>query len=139
MIDVILVSHGSLANGLRDAAEIIIGEQDHLKVLGLYPGDTLATFTDKLNRTIDTMENPAQVMILADLRNGTPFNAALMMALQRGCIAISGVNLPMMLGVLSSRDELDIKELSELALNLGCDGITYSEDLKKNLKKGGEN
>ncbi len=139
MIDVIVVSHGSLANGLRDATEIIIGEQDHLKVLGLYPGDTLATFTDKVNRIVDTCADPNQVMILADLRNGTPFNAALMIALQRGCVVISGVNLSMMLGVLSSRDEVVMPELCALALKSGCDGIVYSEDLKKKLKKGGEN
>ncbi|MEA4812049.1 MAG: PTS sugar transporter subunit IIA [Anaerolineaceae bacterium] len=136
MIDVILVSHGSLANGLRDATEIIIGEQEHLKVLGLYPGDTLATFTEKLNRIIDTCEDPEQIMILADLRNGTPFNAALMVSLQKGCVCISGMNLPLLLGVLSSRDELDIKGLSALALKLGCDGIVCSDDLKKKLEKG---
>ena len=52
MIELILVSHGSFAAGLREAAEMILGEQEQVSVLGLYQGDSPDSFAQKLEELI---------------------------------------------------------------------------------------
>ena len=53
MINLILISHGAFAAGMREAAEMILGAQEKLAVFGLYPGDTVDTFAEKLEQAID--------------------------------------------------------------------------------------
>ncbi|AOH43524.1 hypothetical protein BEQ56_08565 [Anaerolineaceae bacterium oral taxon 439] len=123
MMHVLLASHGSYASGLREAAEMILGNQEKLYVLGLYPGESLEIFTEKISRVIQETGEAENVLILTDLRNGTPFNAALMSVVKYGSACISGVNLPLLLEVLSTRKECDSAEVVKNAIQSGKDGI----------------
>ncbi|MEL7609682.1 MAG: PTS mannose transporter subunit IIC [Bacillota bacterium] len=126
MIDLILISHGAFSAGAREAAEIIMGEQKNLTVLGLYPGETTEIFAAKLEQAIDAFDSPENVLILSDLNSGTPSNTALMMVLKKGVTSISGFNLPMLLEILSVRDEIGVKEAVEIACNTGKKEIINS-------------
>ena len=97
MINLILISHGAFAAGIREAAEMILGEQECLTVFGLYPGDTAESFSSKLEKAIDDFGDPANTLLLADLPSGTPSNTAMLMVVKRGVHAISGYNLPALL------------------------------------------
>jgi len=130
MVDVIIVSHGAYAAGLREAAEMILGEQERVTVMGLYPGETREYFTDNLERVIDELATPKNTLILADLRSGTPFNASMMMVLKKGVTCVAGVNLTMLLEVLSARDERGIEEMASIAVKAGVEGIIDSDTLK---------
>ena len=133
MIHVLLASHGSYASGLREAAEMILGAQEKFYVLGLYPGESLETFTEKLGHIIQETAEPDNVLILTDLRNGTPFNAALLSVAKYGSTCLSGVNLPLLLEVLSTRKECDIDEVVKNAIQSGKDGII--DNLSLGIKK----
>jgi len=134
MIDLVLISHGAFAAGVREAAEIILGEQRNLTVLGLYPGETMDYFAGKLEKAIDAFESPENVLILSDLPNGTPSNAAMLMVLKKGVSCISGCNLPLVLEVLALRNEVTVKEAVGLACKTGKQGIISSEDILSNKK-----
>ena len=129
MMHVLLASHGSYASGLREAAEMILGNQEKLYVLGLYPGESLEVFTEKISRVIQETGEAENVLILTDLRNGTPFNAALMSVVKYGSACISGVNLPLLLEVLSTRKECGIEEVVKNAIQSGKDGIVDNASL----------
>ena len=94
MINLILISHGAFAAGMREAAEMILGAQEKLAVFGLYPGDTVDTFAEKLEQAIDEFGEADNTLILADLSSGTPSNTAMLMVMKRGVHALSGYNLP---------------------------------------------
>jgi len=126
MIDLILVSHGALAAGLREAAEMILGEQENLTVLGLIPGDSLTSFIDKVEQAVDSCSDPKNVLILSDMPNGTPHNAAMVMALKKHTACISGCNLPVLLDVLTLRDEYTIPETIDMACGTGKESIINS-------------
>jgi PTS system mannose-specific IIA component len=130
LIDLILISHAALAAGMREAAEMILGEQENLSVFGLYPGDTLDYFAAKIEQAIDACGSPENVLILSDLKCGTPDNAAMMMALKKGVTCMTGCNLPLLLDVLSMRDERSVKEIVELASETGKKGITHSVQIQ---------
>ncbi len=135
MIELVLVSHGSFAAGLREAAEMILGEQEHISVLGLYQGDSPDSFAQKLEEVIDEAADSARVLVLSDLQSGTPYNAGMMLALKKGSACIAGTNLPMLLEILSLRDETDMEELLQVCCNTGKSGIVNSADLLANLRR----
>lgn len=130
MVDIILISHGAFAAGLREASEMIMGEQERISVLGLYPGETREYFTSKLEKIVDECPSPKNVLVLADLQSGTPFNAAMVLVLKKGITCITGVNLAMLLEILSARDESGVRELVEIAKNAGTKGIVDSVSLQ---------
>lgn len=123
MINLILISHGSYAAGLREAAEMILGEQENLEVFGVFPGDTVDIFSEKLEKAIENFNDPAHTLILADLPGGTPSNTAMMMVLKHKVHALVGTNLPMLIDVLSMRSDMEMDELKEEALTAAKNGI----------------
>lgn len=129
MIELILVSHGSFAAGLREASEMILGEQEKVSVIGLYQGDSPESFSQKIEQVIDEAEDSKNILILSDLQTGTPYNAGMVMALKRGAACIAGTNLPLLLEILSLRDEMDMEELLQVACRTGKAGIVNSTDL----------
>ena len=133
MIDLILISHGSLAAGMREAAEMILGEQDNLIVLGLYPGDTVDSFAEKLEKAVEALNGPENVLVLSDIPSGTPSNTANRMVLKKGLRYLSGCNLSMVLEIIASRRDADMEELVMLALASARDGIIDSKKLLENL------
>ncbi len=135
MIELILVSHGSFAAGLREASEMILGEQEKVSVIGLYQGDSPDSFAQKIETVIDEAEDSKNVLILSDLQTGTPYNAGMVMALKRGSACIAGTNLPMLLEILSLRDEMNMEELLQVACKTGKTGIVNSTDLLANYNR----
>ncbi len=131
MTNLILISHGALAAGMREAAEMILGEQEQMAVFGLYPGDTGDSFSEKLEQAIDQFGEPGNTLILADLPSGTPSNASMLMVLKRGVHALSGCNLPALLEILTLRAEVGMEELLAAACEAGKLGIVSADDIIK--------
>ena len=133
MVNVVLVSHGSMAAGMREAAEMILGEQENLEVFGVYPGDTIETFSDKLDKLIGLFSDPANILILSDLAFGTPSNVTGMMVLKYHVRAVTGCNLPMLIEVLDRREDATVEELVGIAMEAGAKNIV---DVSKKLFGG---
>lgn len=129
MINLILVSHGSLAAGMREAAEMILGEQEQLEVFGVFPGDTMESFSEKIEKAIRVFGDPDSTLILSDLPCGTPSNTAMMMVLKHHVHALSGCNLPMLVEVLAMRTEVGMEELLKTACASGKAGIISAEEI----------
>ena len=111
MINLILISHGAFAAGVREAAEMILGPQENLEVFGLYPGD------------------PDHTLILADLPSGTPSNTAMLMVMKHHVHALSGYNLPALLELLTLREEMEAGELIAAATEAGREGFVNAEQV----------
>lgn len=135
MIELILVSHGSFAAGLREAAEMILGEQEQVSVLGLYQGESPDSFSQKLEQVIDEAGDCKNVLVLSDLQSGTPYNAGMVMVLKKGCACIAGTNLPLLLEILSLRDEMGMEDLLQAVCSTGKSGIVNSSELLANYKR----
>lgn len=125
MTDIILATHGSLANGLKEAAETIMGPIDHIACFHLTMDKSIDVFTEEILQALD--ESEENVIVFTDLLGASPFNATargISEFLNKNIVCITGVNLPMVLECVMKRDEWDVYPLSEYLLTLGKDGIT---------------
>ena len=117
MIYIILASHGDLAHGILNSAEVIAGPQKNITSFVLNPGDSIDEFSQKLRHEIKTHStNGDHVLVLTDLFGGSPTNSviAAMQDLKFNCFA--GMILPMVL---------------EAALDREQSNLSYSEYLQK--------
>jgi|YelNatPaOPRAMG01_1025707.scaffolds.fasta_scaffold193206_1 mannose/fructose/sorbose-specific phosphotransferase system IIA component len=135
MIGIIIVSHGYAAKELLHSAEMIIGRQDKVRVVSLTEGMSPEALIELTVDAIKELSDNNGILILTDLYGGSTTNFIASALLKRGNVEIvSGVNLPMLLSVLSERSELSLKELSQKAVVDGKEGIiNVKEFLKNNL------
>ncbi len=124
MIGVILVSHGSLAEGLKSAAEMIVGQQEGLLAIGMQPGADVQSLRRELEATIAQVRKQGEVLVLVDILGGTPANASFHLA-SNGTQVICGINLPMLLEILTQREYATLQELTALALQAAREGVIH--------------
>ena len=124
MIGVVVASHGGLCRELLITAEMILGPAAQTAAAPLAAGVSLQDFAAQLRQAVAAVQQEAGVLLLADLAGGTPCNVAAVLAAQSEEIkVVTGVNLPMLLEVLSRREGLSLEELTELAVVAGQGGV----------------
>ena len=122
MFKVLLVSHGKLAESMLESAEMIVGPQQDIKTLCLNPEDTPEFFCGKISDILETWKDE-DVMVLSDIRSGTPFNAAASLMQRFDFRHISGINLGMLIEVLIDREFLTAEEAGKTLMKLAGQSI----------------
>ncbi len=111
MIEIILCCHGNMAEGIRSAAELIIGPQEHFTTISVQPGDGLEDVRRSLKKALQNAGEDGAV-ILTDIPGGTPCNVAAMFVSER-IRMITGFNLPLLIKLTLGRMiEKDVLKLT---------------------------
>lgn len=122
MIELIIVSHGNFAKEILKSAELIAGEQEHVHTFGLHLGDSVDKLRDDLSEAIEKVQN-REVLILTDMFSGSPFNATVSLMQHYSFFHITGINLPILLEILMSRETTGAAELCDDLLSRAKDTI----------------
>lgn len=131
MISVIIGTHGMFSQEILKSTEMIFGTQENISAVTFKPGEGIEDLVEKYNQLIEKLDSKDGVLFMVDLFGGSPFNAASIIAMQHENMEIvTGVNLPMILEVLGSRDFSSIKELLTIAENAGKEAVKV---LTKNI------
>ena len=131
MINILVVSHGKLAAELIKSAEMIAGEAENLYSVTLQPTDTPEMFEQKLNEVMDKVVDQ-ETLILIDIFSGTPYNVSARQVLKPNVECVTGVNLPMLVEAILSREDATIAELAE---NISQVGVNSVKNLKPMLRR----
>lgn len=111
MMKLLLVSHGSLAQAMLESAEMICGPQEDIQALGLFPGDSPDALKESIKETLDQW-NGQDILVLTDIRSGTPFNTVASLMQSYPFRHISGVNLALLIEALMDRDDMCADEVA---------------------------
>ena len=123
MIEIIMVSHGDYAEAMLESAQLIAGRQDHIRVFGLHPGDSVDELREKISGAIAEAEKNGEVLVLTDMFSGSPFNAVASLMKRCSFRHITGINLPILLEILMDRDSGDVDEICGNVLEKAKDTI----------------
>ena len=81
MINILVMSHGELAESICSSAEMIIGEQENLKSVIFNPGESLDALVEKFKKALNEFDNDFPHLVFVDIFGGSPSNAtALLLA-----------------------------------------------------------
>lgn len=104
MVNIVLASHGDLANGLKMTGSMVFGEQPNVATVSLMPSMGPDDFRQQVEDAVAAFDNPEETLFLVDLWGGTPFNQISGLASSHPTWAIlTGVNLPMLVEVYTAR------------------------------------
>ena len=125
---ILLTSHGHLAQGIASGFEFIAGKSDHIMTLELDERG-IGSYRDRLQELLDGETEP--VLILADLKGGTPYNESFKYYLVHAqrIRVVSGLNLPMLLELVPQlSDNTTLNEAVQTVLQAGTNGIAVAQD-----------
>lgn len=132
MIAVIIGTHGMFSEEILKSAEMIFGTQENVGIVTFKPGEGVNDLVEKYNKLINELDCTDGVLFMVDLFGGSPFNAASIIAMKSDNMEIvAGVNLPMILETLGSRDFSSLSELLAIAETSGKEAIRV---LTKNIQ-----
>lgn len=106
MVNIVLASHGSFAEGIKESGSMIFGPQEGVAAVVLTPDMGPDDMHQKLLDAIDSFDDKEHVLFLVDLWGGTPFNQVsriLDEEKQEDWVAVTGLNLPMLVTAYGSR------------------------------------
>ena len=112
MIGIIVVTHGNLALELKSAMEHILGVQKNIEIISIKPDDDLEIKKSALEESIKKVDEDNGTIILTDMFGGTPSNLAISFLKIGKIEIISGVNLPMLVKLIGSRDSNDLQKVA---------------------------
>lgn len=113
MIGIVIATHSSLAQGLVNAAEMILGPLPGVKALSVGPGDGPEDIHQRFAAALDALDLADDgVLILTDMFGGTPSNIGLSFMSSARVEVLAGVSLPMLLKACNARSELSLEALA---------------------------
>jgi PTS system mannose-specific IIA component len=122
MIGMVLVTHGALANALRDAMEHVVGKQTGLATVCIESDAEFEGQRAEIAARMAEVDSGDGVILLTDMFGGTPSNLAMSMLNRQDVEVIGGVNLPMLVKLAKVRG---IQGLAEAVLCAEAAGRKY--------------
>jgi mannose PTS system EIIA component len=125
MIGIFLITHGSLGESLIQCACHVLNRRPaQIGQLGVSPQDDPLDLMPLGEQLVAGLDSGEGVLVLTDIFGATPANIAAKLIRPGRVEVIAGVNLPMLLRVLTYRDK-DMNTLLTRAVSGGCDGVVH--------------
>jgi PTS system mannose-specific IIA component len=135
MIGVLIVTHGDLAGELLKTTHFIVGDVPNMSSFSIDPKESAAEIRGRLEQAIIAANQGDGVLILTDMFGGTPANMALSLLEQQQIEVITGINLPMLIKLGTSRnDGKSLMETARFVANYGQRNISVASDLLKSRR-----
>ena len=129
MVGVLVVSHGRLADALISSVESLVGKLQRIRGVSIWPKDKEEEIKDQIQKKMAEVEDGDGVVILTDILGGTPTNLSLSLLEDEKIEVVTGVNMPMLMTLLSYRKGKSLREISKLVKKSGRRSITLAKGL----------
>jgi mannose PTS system EIIA component len=126
VIGIVVVTHGSVAGELVNAARTIVGEIPAIAAVSMGWADDMGVAREAIEKAIADVGG-GQVLILTDMFGGTPTNVSLPF-LSPQVEIVTGVNLPMIIKLTSLR-EGDLIEVARVIRDQGKGAIYVASEI----------
>ncbi len=129
MIGILIVTHGGIGESLlASAKQILDGEPPLTATLGVSRNDDPDDLMLRVKRLLKQLDAGDGVLVLTDIFGATPGNVIARLLEDGRVEGVSGLSLPMLLRVLTSRDgspNLSLREAVKRALSGGTEGVVH--------------
>ena len=129
MLGIVLVTHGNLASEFAAAAEHVVGPQEHMKAICIYPESDMEKMRAAIIKASKDVDRGKGVVLLTDMFGGTPSNLAISVMEETGAEVLAGINLPMLIKLASVRGEASLRDATAAAKEAGRKYISIASQL----------
>ena len=135
MIGIVLVTHGRLAAEFVAALEHVVGPQSQIAAVCIGPDDDMERRRQDILQSIAEVDNGDGTVLLTDMFGGTPSNLAISV-MDRGKIeVIAGLNLPMLIKLVTLRQNEGLERAVSGAQEAGRKYINVASQLLADARR----
>lgn len=143
MVGILLVSHGEMANGIKDSVNLIVGDVANIETSSLVAGQDIDALKADILVKYEKLDCGEGVLVFVDLFGASPYNASLsvyqkLKAENKLVRVVTGMNLSMILETSVLANTMSLDELAMLAVNTGRDGIVEAIAAFENMNEEDE-
>ena len=129
MVGVLIVSHGGFAEALILSLQLLVGKQQKIRGISIWPKDREKEIKDRIRQEIAKVNDGDGVVILTDVLGGTATNLSLSFLEDQKVEMVTGVNIPMLLTLSSYRKRKSLREIGKLVKTSGRRSIILAKRL----------
>jgi len=132
------MTHGDLGVQILKTAELIgLNSLNAVHAVSINPSESPDHLREEIARAIKAVDTGDGVLILTDLFGGTPTNLSLTFLEDGKVDVVTGVNLPMIVRAVNSRDEHNLRSLALAVSESGKESIYLAGEVfrKRSSKK----
>jgi len=130
MVGVLLITHATLGDALIECVCHVLNRRpSNLQALAVMPQDDPRDLLPQAQAMTEQLDDGEGVLVLTDLFGASPANLAARLLVEARIAAVAGVNLPMLLRVLTYREQGALPALIERALTGARDGVVRMKPL----------
>ena len=123
----VLASHGYLAEGMKNSAQIIVGKSAKIYTICAYVKEGI-TLESQINELFDSFPEEDEMIVVTDIFGGSINNEFMIRAQEGGYWLIAGMNLPLVLSLWYETENLTEKQL-ETNISEASEGIVLCNKL----------
>ena len=131
MIGILLVTHGKLAEEMQKAMEHIVGAQEQMDIICIDANDDVEARRQDIIQKVRALNTGDGVCIATDMFGGTPSNLAISVMDGDNVEVVAGLNLPMLIKLVRSRN-LPLKQAAQESAQAARKYINIASELLKN-------
>ena len=125
MIGILIVTHGEIGTAmLSSASQILGGAQQQVATLSVWRHDDPDDLVLRARELLEQIDAGEGVLVLTDIFGATPGNVVSRLLEDGRVEGVSGVSLPMLLRVLTSRNG-SVTAAVQRALSGGTEGVVH--------------
>ncbi|MGE7915779.1 PTS sugar transporter subunit IIA [Lysinibacillus xylanilyticus] len=124
MINILVVTHGKMAEGIVHSAKMFTREAENVAFLCLMEDMGQDELSDLINGKMKGVSNDEQFLIFCDIMGGTPFKISSEFSFNNDNVAVFyGVNLPILVHAILSRDGQSLSSLTSELVAVSNDSL----------------
>ncbi len=136
MIGIVIVTHGQLGDALIDASVFILGQRpEAVAAVSIDINESAEKLRKKIADGLKAVDRKQGVILLTDMFGGTPSNLSYSFLEEGRVEVLSGVNLPMVVKAVNSREKMSLAEMAETLEAYGKKSISLASAILKGNKR----
>ncbi|MGH7821252.1 MAG: PTS sugar transporter subunit IIA [Candidatus Binatia bacterium] len=126
MIGIVVVTHGRLADEMLRTLRGVLGPLEQVEAVSAANTDDPERMQGEILDAIGRVETGDGSLILTDMFGDTATNLSLAVSRQTRCEVVAGVNMPMLVKAVTTRERLAVRELAALIHEYGRSHIFWA-------------
>ena len=130
MVGIVLVGHCNLAHEFHKIIKTIVGDVNHICPVSFDPEEPPEDSINRVSDAIRKVDTGEGVIVLTDMFGGTPSNMSLSFLDAGKVEVLTGVNLPMLIRIITLRDNgRNIADLAKYLKSYGRKNICIATEI----------
>lgn len=129
MLGIVLVTHGNLAAEFAAAVEHVVGPQEQMETICIPADADMEKMRAVIMKATEDADSGEGVVLLTDMFGGTPSNLAISVMEDKKVDVVAGVNLPMLIKLVTLRKTESLEEAVLQAQEAGRKYINVASNL----------